>query len=173
VGKTGRGLEEHFNLYCTADFVMGSFSKALGSQGGFVAYNESSEKYLRSKFRQFEYSTSLSTISVAAALRALQVLLSDEKFSGALRSVKSLIVEECGKQNIKIISRESMILLAPCDNLSEAIDKLLQDGFLVVPAKAILDGRRQDCLRITPMALHTEEDIRAFVKSMAKFVAQQ
>jgi 7-keto-8-aminopelargonate synthetase-like enzyme len=31
VGKSGRGLEEHYDLHGIADFIMGSFSKALGS----------------------------------------------------------------------------------------------------------------------------------------------
>jgi len=172
VGKSGRGLEELFDFHGIADFIMGSFSKALGSQGGFVAYNNMSEKRLKSGFRQFAYSTSLSTVSVGAALKALQIFQSDPGLFRSLQNVKSMIIRQCDKQSIRIISHESMILLVPCENLQEAIEKLLGDSFFVVPAKAYLDGQRQDCLRVTPMSLHTESDIKAFVNSMAKNIVQ-
>ncbi|UCC80949.1 MAG: pyridoxal phosphate-dependent aminotransferase family protein [Candidatus Zixiibacteriota bacterium] len=173
VGKSGHGLEEHFNLHGVADFIMGSFSKALGSQGGFVAYNSISEKQLKSGFRQFSYSTSLSTVSVAAALKALRIFKSDEDLYKSLQKAKSSIIEECRKQNIEIISHESMILLVPCENLTEALEKLLEDGFFVVPAKAYINDRRQDCLRITPMSLHSGNDIKAFADYIAKSVIQK
>ncbi len=51
LGKTGRGIEEHFNLIGAADFIMGTFSKSLGSQGGFLAYNDDAAKLLRAHFR--------------------------------------------------------------------------------------------------------------------------
>ncbi len=170
VGESGRGLEELFDLHGIADFIMGSFSKALGSQGGFIAYNNMSEKHLKSGFRQFLYSTSLSTVSIAAALKALQIFQSDKGIYSSLQNAKSIIIEQCHKRNIEIISHESMILLVPCDNLIEAIEKLLYDGFFVVPAKAYLKGQKRDCLRITPMSLHSEGDIQEFVNSMSKHV---
>lgn len=172
VGKSGRGLEEHFSLHGIADFIMGSFSKALGSQGGFVAYNSISEKQLKAGFRQFVYSTSLSAVSVAAALEALRIFQSDEGIYRSLQNAKSMIIEQCDRRKVRIISHESMILLIPCDNIVEALRKLLEDGFFVVPAKAYLDDRKQDCIRITPMSLHTEDDIKAFVASVAGSVIQ-
>ncbi|UCE65477.1 MAG: aminotransferase class I/II-fold pyridoxal phosphate-dependent enzyme [Candidatus Zixiibacteriota bacterium] len=172
VGRTGCGLEEFFNLHGIADFIMGSFSKALGSQGGFVAYNNMSESRLKSGFRQLSYSTSLSTISVAAALKALQIFQNDAGIYSSLKKAKSMIIHQCHRRNIKITTHESMILLVPCDNLIEAIEKLLYDGFFVVPAKAYLNGQKQDCLRITPMSLHTESDINTFVNLMSKHVIQ-
>jgi len=172
LGRTGRGLEEYFDLQGSADFIMGSFSKALGSQGGFLAYNGESEKYLKSGFRQFSYSTSLSTVCVAAALKALELLLSDKGLYLSLQKVKSAIVERCRESKIQIIAHESMILLVPCENLAEAIKRLHEDGFFVVPAEAYVNDRRSDCLRITPMSLHTDNDIRALVDSLGRIVRQ-
>jgi 8-amino-7-oxononanoate synthase len=168
VGKTGRGLEEHLNLHGIAEFIMGSFSKALGSQGGFVVYNRSSEKWLKSKFRQFVYSTSLSTVSVAAALKALEVFTSDSSLYGNLLKSKSKIIEKCEESGVKLIVHDSMILLAHCDNLFDAVGRLLEDGFVVIPTKAYIGDERHDCLRITPMSLHTDEDIASFVDSLGR-----
>lgn len=66
-----------------------------------------------------------------------------------------------------------MILLVPCENLVEALQGLLDEGFFVVPAKAYLNEKKRDCLRITPMSLHTENDIVAFADSLGKHVVQR
>jgi glycine C-acetyltransferase len=88
-------LEEHYDLHGIADFIMGSFSKALGSQGGFIAFDRESGKFLKSGFRQFEYSTSLSTVCAAAALKALKIFQSDNRLFQALKKVKSTIIDRC------------------------------------------------------------------------------
>ncbi len=88
VGATGRGLEEHFNLKGTADFIMGTFSKALGSQGGFLAFDDKARESLQSIFRTFDYSTSLSTVSAAAALKALELIQNDRSILESLRNSK-------------------------------------------------------------------------------------
>jgi len=173
VGKTGRGLEEHYNLHGIADFIMGSFSKALGSQGGFIAYNVESAKLLKSGFRQFEYSTSLSTVSAAAALKALQLFQSNPRIFESLKEAKAAIIDRCRANGVEIIAHASMILLIPCQNLTEAVEKLMKDGFFVVPTSAIIDGRKMDCLRITPMALHEADKIECFSKSLGDIVVQK
>jgi 7-keto-8-aminopelargonate synthetase-like enzyme len=173
IGKTGHGLEEHFGLYGLADFIMGSFSKALGSQGGFIAYDRGSEKYLKSRFRQFDYSTSLSTVSVAATLRALEVFQADEAIYKSLLNAKSLIIEKCREKGIKLIAHESMILLIPCSNPETVLSLLLDDGYFVVSVKADFENNKQNCLRITPMSLHTESDIAGLIDSLGRNITQQ
>jgi 7-keto-8-aminopelargonate synthetase-like enzyme len=172
VGKSGRGLEEYFDLHGIADFIMGSFSKALGSQGGFIAFDNESGKSLKSGFRQFDYSTSLSTVCAAAALKTLQIFQSDKSLFQNLKRVKSVIIDQCRANKVEIISHESMILLVPCRNLTEALERLLCDGFFVVPASAVIDGQKLDSLRITPMALHEDDHIRAFSYSLGRHVVQ-
>ncbi len=170
LGDTGRGLEEHFNLHGTAEFIMGSFSKALGSQGGFLAYNKAVEPYLTANFRQFEYSTSLSAVSAAAVLKIIEIIGHEPGLLANLRKAKEKIIEQCLENDLDLISFESMILLLPCENSVEAATGLLEDGFFLVPVKAIVNNRRCECLRITPMALHKEEDIALLAKALKKHV---
>ncbi len=168
IGHSGRGLEEHFDLKGRADFIMGTFSKALGSQGGFLAYDKKSEPLLKSGFRAFEYSTSLSTVSAAAALKALELLENNKLIFESLNRAKKRIIDECVRNRVEIIARESMVMLIPCADPVELQARLLSDGFLVIPTEAFIDGQLNQCLRITPMALHSEDDITEFAAALKK-----
>jgi 8-amino-7-oxononanoate synthase len=74
LGAHGRGAEELFNIEGQFDIVMGAFGKALGSQGGFVAAEQSVVKYLTNSARTFIYTTALAPPATAAALTAIKAL---------------------------------------------------------------------------------------------------
>lgn len=61
------------------DLHMGTLSKALGSQGGFVAGSKGVIDYLRNKSRSFIYSTGLSPPDAAGALAALKIISKDKR----------------------------------------------------------------------------------------------
>ena len=61
------------------DLHMGTLSKTLGSQGGFVASSRDMIDYLRNTSRTFMYSTGLSPPNTAAALAALKIIIKDKK----------------------------------------------------------------------------------------------
>ncbi len=166
IGDTGRGLEEHFGLNGVADFIMGTFSKALGSQGGFLAFNKNAESLLKSQFRSFVYSTSLSAVSAAAALKSLQLLENDTTIISSLKKSKDAIVRKFRELNLEIIKKESMILLVPCDKCEDLQKKLLADGYLAFPVETETDGHPGKFLRITPNAAHTADDISGFADAL-------
>jgi 8-amino-7-oxononanoate synthase len=166
IGETGRGLEEHFGLKGTADFIMGTFSKALGSQGGFLAHNRDRSKYLKSQFRALEYSTSLSALCAGAALKALEILENEPSFIKSLQKNKKSIIENFAANNIPLIYKESMIMLLPYQNTDALQAALFDKGFLTISVKAQLTGKIQSCLRITPMATHTKDEIKQFTEAV-------
>lgn len=167
IGDTGRGLEEHFGINGAADFIMGTFSKALGSQGGFLAFNKSAESLLKSQFRSFVFSTSLSAVSAAAALKALQLLENDTTIISSLMKSKDAIVRKFRELNLEIIIKESMILLVPCDDCENIQKRLLADGYLAFPVETETEGRPGKFLRITPNAAHTADDINGFANALS------
>lgn len=73
LGATGRGICEHFGS-AHPDVMLGTLSKALGSEGGYVAGSKVLVDYLRNKARSFIFSTAYNPGSAAASDMALTIL---------------------------------------------------------------------------------------------------
>jgi glycine C-acetyltransferase len=75
LGRTGRGIEEHFGLPDDSiDIKMGTFSKAIPSSGGYIAASQRLCEFLAHQARGFIYSAALSPVAAAAAQAALEVI---------------------------------------------------------------------------------------------------
>ncbi|MGH2593937.1 MAG: aminotransferase class I/II-fold pyridoxal phosphate-dependent enzyme [Anaerolineae bacterium] len=75
LGKTGRGIEEHFGLPPdTVDIKMGTLSKTIPSVGGYVAGQQDLITYLKHVSRAYIFSAALPPASAAAAKAAFEVM---------------------------------------------------------------------------------------------------
>ncbi len=74
VGATGRGCEEHFHMEGRTDILMGTLSKAIGAEGGYVCGSRVLAEYLKNRARSYIFSTALPPVTVAAAKRALELI---------------------------------------------------------------------------------------------------
>lgn len=74
LGKTGRGIEEHFNLENCIDIKMGTLSKTIPSVGGYIAGNKDLIQYLRHTSRAYIFSAALPPAQTAAANEAFKVM---------------------------------------------------------------------------------------------------
>jgi 8-amino-7-oxononanoate synthase len=78
-GSSGSGVVEEEGLSKEVDYIMGTFSKALGSFGAYLAASKSEIDYLINKCRSFIYSTALPPAIVCANLASIK-LLSEEPY---------------------------------------------------------------------------------------------
>ena len=74
MGETGRGLAEALGIEDEIDFVTGTFSKSLGSVGGFFASRKHDVAPLRSQIRAYMFTASSSPATIATSLEALRRL---------------------------------------------------------------------------------------------------
>jgi len=74
LGASGRGTQEHFGLTSERILTVGTLSKSLGSQGGFVCGPRVVVDFLLGSAPSFIYSTGLNPAAVGAALASLRVL---------------------------------------------------------------------------------------------------
>ena len=77
LGKTGRGIEEHFGLNDVIDIKMGTLSKTIPSVGGYVAARKEIITYLRHASRAYIFSAALPPAQAAAANEAFKVILDE------------------------------------------------------------------------------------------------
>ena len=98
LGKTGRGIEEHFGLGDVIDIKMGTLSKTIPSVGGYVAAKKDIITYLRHASRAYIFSAALPPAQAAAANEAFKVILDEpwrierldqntKQFIGGLKSM--------------------------------------------------------------------------------------
>jgi len=72
-GDNGRGVAEHFGLEDEIDIHIGTFSKALGGMGGYVAGSQTLYTYLMGFARSRVFSCALSPVVAAGVLEALRI----------------------------------------------------------------------------------------------------
>ncbi len=98
LGRNGRGSVDHFDLNGRVDIQVGTFSKAFGSQGGYVAGIQPLRDFLIHKARTMLFSNALPPSVVASCLAAIDVLESEPErietmwanaryFKGALKKL--------------------------------------------------------------------------------------
>jgi 8-amino-7-oxononanoate synthase len=74
LGETGRGLAEAAGVEADVDFIVGTFSKSLGSVGGFCVSDSADFDLLRIVCRPYMFTASLPPGVVASTLEALKKL---------------------------------------------------------------------------------------------------
>ena len=72
LGPTGRGLAEAAGVEDDVDFIVGTFSKSLGSVGGFCVSDHPDFDLLRVVSRPYMFTASLPPSIIASTLQALQ-----------------------------------------------------------------------------------------------------
>jgi len=87
LGPEGQGVVRALGLETRVGASMGTLSKALGSQGGYVAGSEDLVRWLHNKARSFIYSTALNPAAAGAALSAVDVAKTDEARRGRVLSL--------------------------------------------------------------------------------------
>jgi 7-keto-8-aminopelargonate synthetase-like enzyme len=100
LGECGRGAIEHFEVSEARRVIhVGTLSKSLASQGGFVAGSQVLINWLVNAARPFIYSTGLAPAACAAALAALRVLRAEPQRVFHLHKVALALVDglrHCG-----------------------------------------------------------------------------
>jgi 8-amino-7-oxononanoate synthase len=84
LGEKGRGLAEAAGVEADVDFIVGTFSKSLGSVGGFCVSDSPDFDVLRIVCRPYMFTASLPPGVVASTLEALRRLQSEPELRASL-----------------------------------------------------------------------------------------
>lgn len=170
-GKTGAGVVEHFGVGQDVDLIMGTFSKSLGTIGGFVAADENIINFLKHNSRTLIFSASITPASTACVLAALEIMekerwRQDQLWANTNRARNAFQKAgfDTGVSNTPIIP-----LFVRDNNKTFAITKMLmEDGIFVNPVVSPAVPSEDSLIRYSLMATHTFDQIDESVEKITK-----
>lgn len=171
LGPTGAGTREHFQLPQNVDILMGTFGKALGCFGAYVAAKKSLIELLINKGRVFLYTTAFPPSIPASVLAALDLIEKEPQRRIRLwENVHTLRkgLDQLGFDTMKSEAHIVPVLVGEPKVTMEMDRKLLQKKLFVqgIRPPTVPDGKSR--LRVTVMATHTREDIDFALKQFAE-----
>lgn len=169
IGKTGKGTVEYYkdktgkDLTEYVDLQIGTLSKALASEGGFVCGKKVYIDYLINKSRPFIFSTALSPSTIASANTALNLLKENHKeYLTNLNKNTKLMRELLKEGGLNIVEGQSPIIpiiIGSADLTNRFSKELEKEGILVSAIRPPSVPKGESRLRLTIIASHTKEEI--------------
>jgi 8-amino-7-oxononanoate synthase len=173
LGRTGAGAAEYLGVLDDVDIVMGTFSKALASMGGFIAGPREVVDYLKHTARAFVFAASLPPASVAAAGAALDIIRKEPERRQRLLKMASLLRAELRARGFSVLDGETAIVpvvIREEEALCRLSRELLAEGIYV--NLVLKPGAAQNLLRISCTSEHTEAHIERLVATITKVAAR-
>lgn len=160
VFENGGGIVQREGLTDRVQIQLGTLSKALAAQGGYVAAREPVIEHLLNAARSFVFSTGLAPPAAAAAREALAIARDGDRREQLWKNVDRL---RTGLQSLGYeVLGESQILPVLIGDRTEAMelaDRLHQRGIIAPAIRPPTVPEGTSRIRIAPMATHTERDI--------------
>lgn len=170
-GKTGAGICEHFGATKDVDLIMGTFSKSLGTIGGFVASDNNIINYLKHNSRTLIFSASITPASTGCVLAALDVMKEETWRKDALWANTSRAKEGFLKAGFEIGPTETPIIpLYVRDNTNtfKLTRMLMDDGVFVNPVVSPAVRSEDSLIRYSLMATHTFDQIDESIEKISR-----
>ncbi len=161
-GATGRGTEEVCGA--SVDIVVGTFGKAFGVNGGFVAASPEVVEAVRQKADTYIYTNPLSVADCAAAKVAVDIADSDEGRQ-RLAHVQARIAQfraglaDLGMESIDGIHPVVPLLVRDTEKTRRMVQGFSDNGVLVVGLNYPVVPEGDQTIRFQINAAHTEADI--------------
>jgi glycine C-acetyltransferase len=171
-GETGRGTAEYTGAQ--PDVIIGTFGKAFGVNGGFIAGSHALIEAVRQKADTYIYTNPLGVGDCAAAIRAIEICDSPEGRQ-RLRDLQENI--QRFRQGLVSLGRESIpgphpivpLLVRDTARTHELVRHLFERGILVVGLTYPVVPRGDETIRFQLNAAHTKADIDEVLEALAAF----
>ena len=172
MGATGRGLCEHFGEKYP-DVLMGTLSKALGSEGGYVCAARTVCDYLRNRARSFIFSTAHNPGSAAAADMALTIIEEHPELAQIVRDKAKWLAAELSAHGVPAQTDSAIVPIMVGDERRalEISARLEAEGFLVPAIRYPTVAKGAARLRVSVSAKTSISDLRALASHIVKCAA--
>lgn len=161
-GENGRGAAEKFGVEDRIRLIYGTFSKAFGALGGFVAGSKDTLRYLRFYAHPYVYSCALPPVVVAAILKALEIGIAQPELRTQLwenaayfhTQLRSLGIDT-GNSTTYIMP----IVIGDRERMYRVGHELRRRGLWVAPVDYPAVPADKICFRACVTAKHTRADL--------------
>jgi glycine C-acetyltransferase len=168
-GATGRGTEEHCGA--RADILVGTFGKAFGVNGGFVAGSPELIEAVRQKADTYIYTNPLSAADCAAATAAIDIADGGE---GRQRLADLRGRTQQFRDGLAALGRESIpgphpvvpLLVRDTGRTRATVSHLFERGILAVGLTFPVVPRGDETIRFQINAAHTSGDIDEVLQAL-------
>jgi len=164
LGRTGRGIEEHFGMENVVDIKMGTLSKAIPAAGGYIAGRKDLIFFLRHFCRGYIFSAALTPAQAGAANEAFRVILDEPWRVEKLKKNADQFIWGLKQRGFNILNTATAIVPIICGNDDNSL-KITKEAHaydvFVLPvvsnAGAVRSGLSR--LRATVTAAHEDGEI--------------
>jgi 8-amino-7-oxononanoate synthase len=162
LGAKGAGLAEALGVTRGVDIHMGTFSKALGSLGGYVAGDRRLVDYLHNRARSFIYSTALAPPVLGAIDQALEIVRQEPERRLYLSQESEDFRQALLAAGLDLLGSETQIipvLVGANDRALEFAARLKDQGLMAVALRppTVPPGRAR--VRFSLSAAHSRQDL--------------
>lgn len=173
LGKTGRGVAEHFGVDPRGvDIWMGTLSKTLGSCGGYICGKRDLIDLLKHHSPGYVYSVGLSPPGAAAALAAIETLKAQPERVAKLQQNGQLFLKEARAAGLDVMTSAGYsvvpVMVGDPVRAVRLTEALVQRGYNVLPIIFPAVPMKAARLRFFLTSNHTPEQIRGAIKATAE-----
>ncbi|PIQ95639.1 MAG: 8-amino-7-oxononanoate synthase [Nitrospinae bacterium CG11_big_fil_rev_8_21_14_0_20_56_8] len=175
IGEGGRGVTDHYDLTREIDIYVGTFSKSLGSIGGFVSAGSKVIDYIRHKASAFIFTAALPPASVAGVSAALDVLMSEPERIERLHENTAYVKKGLFELGFQVNNNSVPIvpLKIGDETLTLFLNQLLfEEGIFAGVAVSPVVPPFNAMIRTSYTASHTPEDLDCILAAFSKLGRQ-
>ena len=173
-GEHGRGAAEKFGVEERVPLVYGTFSKAFGALGGFVAGSKETLQYLRFYAHPYVYSCALPPVVIAAILKALELGTSQPELREQLWENADYFhaqLRGLGLDTGASTTYVMPIVIGDRERMYRLGHELRQRGLWVAPVDYPAVPQNRICFRACVTAKHTRADLDEALNILADTLA--
>jgi 7-keto-8-aminopelargonate synthetase-like enzyme len=175
LGSQGRGSVHQFGINQDVDIIMGTFSKSLGSMGGFIAGDGQMIEYLKHRARCFIFTASLAPAVAGGVLKALEIMRQETGRIEQLWRNTRKMHEGFKRIGFKIGTTQTPIVPILIGSEAKAFQfsqRLYEEGVFATPAIYPAVRYGEAIVRTSYMATHTEKDLDNVLEIFAKLARE-
>ncbi len=172
VGKTGRGVTEHFNIRGKVDIITGTLGKAFGGAvGGFTTGRKEIIEMLRQRSRPYLFSNSLPPIVVNAGIRMFDMMSETNELQDKLHDNTDYFMKKMLDAGFDIKPTQSAIcavMLYDAKLSQDMAARLLDEGIYVIGFYYPVVPKDEARIRVQLSAGHEREHLDKAIAAFTK-----